>query len=112
MHWIVELHLQFANVRLLLFINPPPPSHKRGLYATVMSICSSLRLFVRLSAAWNVAATELQLLRPQPRRMSYLFPPRDKLPFREIYACGGGLLVASIKVIKLSSTSPKCRLLQ
>jgi len=75
-------------------IKPPPLK----LYATVMSTCMSVHLFVCLS-----------LETPRlPPRMSHMFLPPCKTPLREIYACGGGLLAAYIKAPHLFGLQCGC----
>jgi len=86
-----------------------PPRKKRRLYGMEMS-CLSLRLFVRLSVAWNAYLSGTGLpgpaaataLLPQPdHRCPICFTPspvKSFTPSREIYASGGGLHVAPINV--------------
>jgi len=49
----------------------------------------------------EAAATTPTRQRPDEARQSHMFHSREKIPTREIYCCGGGLLVASIN-------SPDC----
>jgi len=73
----------FITVAFLL-LNP----RRRGLCASALSICLSVRWFVHRSPETRIGGRG-------PKGVPYVFSPVKNAPPREISDCGVGLLVAS-----------------